>query len=87
VRERLVAQISAQVALAGKLKVLVLAPDIEQMVSGSIQCSEHGSLTTLDAGSLSKTVAKIREMVGKVGVLHPDPTILCSPDARPICER
>jgi flagellar biosynthesis protein FlhA len=22
-------------------------------------------------------------MVGKVGVLHPDPTILCSPDVRP----
>jgi flagellar biosynthesis protein FlhA len=83
VRERLAAQISAQVAPAGKLKVLVVAPDVEQMVSGSIQRTDHGSLITLDAGSISKIVGKIREMVGKVSVLHPDPTILCSPDVRP----
>jgi flagellar biosynthesis protein FlhA len=83
VRERLSAQISAQVAPTGKLSVLVLAPDVEQMISGSIQRSEHGSLITLDAGSIARIVAKIREMVGKVGILHPDPTILCSPDVRP----
>jgi flagellar biosynthesis protein FlhA len=83
VRERLSAQISAQVAPTGKLSVLVLAPDVEQMISGSIQRSEHGSLITLDAGSIARIVAKIREMVGKIGVLHPDPTILCSPDVRP----
>jgi flagellar biosynthesis protein FlhA len=83
VRERLSAQISAQVAPSGALKVLVLAPDVEQMVSGSIQRSEHGSLITLDAGSISKIVGRIREMVARVAVLHPDPTILCSPDVRP----
>ena len=66
-----------------QVKVLVLAPDVEQMVSGSIQRSEHGSLITLDAGSISKIVGRIREMVARVGVLHPDPTILCSPDVRP----
>ena len=83
VRERLAAQISAQVAPNGKLSVLVLAPDVEQMISGSIQRTEHGSLITLDAGSIARIVAAFREMVGKVSVLHPDPTILCSPDVRP----
>jgi flagellar biosynthesis protein FlhA len=83
VRERLAAQISAQVAPNGRLSVLVLAPDVEQMISGSIQRTEHGSLITLDAGSIARIVATIREMVGKVSVLHPDPTILCSPDVRP----
>jgi flagellar biosynthesis protein FlhA len=83
VRERLAPQISAQVAPAGKLGVLVLAPDVEQMISGSIQRTEHGSLITLDAGSIARIVAKIREAVAKVAVLHPDPTILCSPDVRP----
>jgi flagellar biosynthesis protein FlhA len=83
VRERLAAHISAQVAPAGQLKVLVLAPDVEQMISSSIQRTDHGSLITLDAGSISRIVAKLRELVGKVGILHPDPTILCSPDVRP----
>jgi flagellar biosynthesis protein FlhA len=83
VRERLAAQISAQVAPDGKLSVLVLAPDVEQMISGSIQRTEHGSLITLDAGSIARIVAAFREVVGKVSVLHPDPTILCSPDVRP----
>jgi flagellar biosynthesis protein FlhA len=83
VRERLAAQISAQVAPDGKMSVLVLAPDVEQMISGSIQRTEHGSLITLDAGSIARIVAAFREVVGKVSVLHPDPTILCSPDVRP----
>ena len=61
----------------------MLAPDVEQMVSGSIQRSEHGSLITLDASSISKIVGRIREIVARVALLHPDPTILCSPDVRP----
>ncbi|MCP4006725.1 MAG: flagellar biosynthesis protein FlhA [bacterium] len=83
VRERLAAQISAQLAPDGSMGVLVLSPDIEQMISSSIQRTEHGTLITLDAGSIAKIVGAIRESVSKVSVLNPDPTILCTPDLRP----
>jgi flagellar biosynthesis protein FlhA len=83
VRERLAPQISAKVAPDGKLSVLVLAPDIEQMISSSIQRTEHGSLITLDAGSIARIVGAIRKSVDEVSVMHPDPTLLCSPDIRP----
>ncbi len=83
VRERLAAQISAQVAPDGRMSVLVLSPDLEQTISNSIQRSEHGSLITLDAATIARIVSAFRETIDKVSVLHPDPTILCSPDIRP----
>jgi flagellar biosynthesis protein FlhA len=87
VRERLAAQISAQLAPDGKVGLLVLSPDLEQMVSGSIQRTEHGTLVSLDAASIAKIVGAIRDAVDKVSVMHPDPPILCSPDVRPHLRR
>ncbi|MFQ5513741.1 MAG: flagellar biosynthesis protein FlhA [Myxococcota bacterium] len=83
VRERLAAQISANLAPDGRLGVLVLSPDIEQTIKESIQRTEHGTLITLDATTISRIVGAIREKVEQVSVLHPDPTILASPEVRP----
>jgi flagellar biosynthesis protein FlhA len=83
VRERLAAQISAQVAPDGRLRVLVLAPDIEKLVSGSLQRSEHGSFLSLDAGSIARIAGAIREAVEATRIVQPSPAILCSPEIRP----
>ncbi len=87
VRERLAPQISAQLATDGRLGVLVLSPEIEQMIANSIQRTEHGTLITLDAGQIAKIAGAIRDAVAKVSVLNPDPTILCSPEVRPHLRR
>jgi flagellar biosynthesis protein FlhA len=87
VRERLAAQISAELAPAGKLGVLVLSPDIEQTISASIQRTEHGTLITLDPSTIAKIVASVRDAVEGVSVQHPDPAILCSPESRPHLRR
>ena len=79
VRERLAAQISANVATDGKLGVLVLSPDIENTIKESIQRTEQGTLIPLDAGTIARIVGAIREKVNQVSVLHPEPTILASP--------
>lgn len=84
VRERLAAQISAELAPDGCLGVLVLSPDIEQTISASIQRIEHGTLITLDPSTIAKIVGSIREAVEGVSVQHPDPVILCSPESPPI---
>ena len=87
VRERLAAQISAQLAPDGKVGLLVLSTDLEQMVSGSIQRTDHGTLVTLDAAAIAKIVGAVRTAVDKVNVMHPDPPILCAPDVRPHLRR
>jgi flagellar biosynthesis protein FlhA len=87
VRERLAAQISAELAPDGKLEVLVLGPDIERTIAGSIQRSEHGTLIALDAPTIAKVVGAVRKAVEKVSILHPDAPILCTPDVRPHLRR
>jgi flagellar biosynthesis protein FlhA len=82
VRERLAPHISAQVAPDGRLYVLVLSPEIERRIAGSLERSEHGTLISLDAPSIARIVGAIRAGAEKVGVLHPDPAILCSPEVR-----
>jgi flagellar biosynthesis protein FlhA len=82
VRERLAAQISADLAPDGKLGVLVLAPDIENTIKESIQRTEQGTLITLDAETIARIVGSIRTRLDQVAVLHPEATILCSPEIR-----
>ena len=82
VRERLAAQISADLAPDGKLGVLVLEPEIERTIKESIQWTDQGTLITLDAETISKIVGAIRTKVEKVSALHPDASILCAPDIR-----
>ncbi|MFQ5698192.1 MAG: flagellar biosynthesis protein FlhA [Myxococcota bacterium] len=87
VRERLAAQISAQLAPDGHLGVLVLSGEVEQLISGSLERTEHGTLVNLDAGGIARITQGVREAVEQVRVLHPDPTILCSPEIRPQLRR
>lgn len=87
VRERLSGQISSQLAPDGKVGVLVLAPDVEQKISSSLQRTEHGTLLALDPSGIGALVGALRRAVERVGVLHPDPPILCSPEVRPHLRR
>ncbi len=82
VRERLAPQISADLATDGKLSVLVIAHDIEQRIAESIQRTDHGTLLNLDAGTISQIVGAIQKKVDEVSIIHPDPTILCTPGSR-----
>jgi flagellar biosynthesis protein FlhA len=87
VRERLAAQISAELAPDGRVGVLVLSPDIERTISGSIRRSEHGSLIDLDPAAIAKIVGAVKQATDRVAALHPDPPILCSPAVRPHLRR
>jgi len=86
-RERLASQISAELSVDGRLKVLVLSPDLERTISNSIQRSEHGTLINLDPNTIARIVGAVKEAVEKVSILCPDPPVLCSPDVRPHLRR
>jgi len=87
VRERLASQISSELSLDGKLRVLVLSPELERTIAGSIQRSEHGTLINLDPTTIARIVGAVKEAVEKVSVLYPDPPVLCAPDVRPHLRR
>ncbi len=80
-------QISAELAPDGRVGVLVLSPDIERTISGSIRRSEHGSLIDLDPAAIAKIVGAVKHATDRVAALHPDPPILCSPAVRPHLRR
>ena len=87
VRERLSGQISAELAPDGRLGVLVLAPEIDRLISNSIQRTEHGSLIALDAASIAKVVGAVKKSAEKVGAIHPNAPVLCAPGVRPHLRR
>jgi flagellar biosynthesis protein FlhA len=87
VRERLAPQISAELAPQGKLPVLVLAPELEKTIADSIQRTDHGTFLSLDAGSIAKVVGAVRRGVERVAALHPDASLLASPEVRPHLRR
>jgi len=87
VRERLAPQISAELAPQGKLPVIVLAPELEKTIVDSIQRTDHGTFLSLDAGSIAKVVGAVRKGVERVATLHPDASLLASPEVRPHLRR
>jgi flagellar biosynthesis protein FlhA len=87
VRERLAPQISAELAPQGKLPVIVLAPELEKTIADSIQRTDHGTFLSLDAGSIAKVVGAVRRGVERVAALHPDASLLASPEVRPHLRR
>jgi flagellar biosynthesis protein FlhA len=87
VRERLAAQISAELSRDGKLGVLVLSPDIDRLITGSLQRTEHGSLISLDPSSIAKVVGSVKQAVERVSALHPHAPVLCAPGVRPHLRR
>ncbi len=87
VRERLAPQISAELAPGGKLPVIVLAPELEKTVADSIQRTDHGTFLSLDAGSIAKVVGAVRRTLERVSALHPDASLLASPEVRPHLRR
>ncbi len=71
----------------GKLGVLVLAPELEKTIASSIHRTEHGSVITLEAAEIAKVAEAVQSAVRRVGSLHPNPGVLCSPDVRPHLRR
>jgi flagellar biosynthesis protein FlhA len=87
VRERLAAQISAELAPDGKLEVLVLSPEIDRLITSGVQRTEHGSLITLDPATIARIVGSVRQALERSAALHPNLPVLCAPGVRPHLRR
>ncbi|MBN1593858.1 MAG: flagellar biosynthesis protein FlhA [Candidatus Coatesbacteria bacterium] len=65
----------------GDLRVMALAPEIEQIINDSVQSSDHASFLALDPVVAEKLIARIRETADRLAG-GDVPVILCSANVR-----
>ncbi|MBW1729655.1 MAG: flagellar biosynthesis protein FlhA [Deltaproteobacteria bacterium] len=73
------------------LKVLTVAPDIEDRISRGINQTEYGAYLALDPGEAEAVINAIKRAVDKAAAKIDDPVLLCSATIRrhlrKLCER
>ena len=79
VRQALKRTITRKFAPDGKLKVITLNPDLENLIVGSIKKTEHGSYSMLEPDVLQKIVLAHKNEVEKISEIVSNPVILASP--------
>lgn len=83
VRQALSIQITNQfVGDHDSLKVITLSNDVENLISGSIQQTEHGNYLALDPQKQESIIKNVYSEVEKASIQHENIVILCSPTIR-----
>lgn len=83
VRQSLAAQITKQYVDDNlSLKVITLAPTVEEMISSSVQQTEHGNYLSLDPVSQQDVIQTIGVEVEKLTLQGETAIIICSPTIR-----
>jgi flagellar biosynthesis protein FlhA len=87
VRQALMKTISIPYILGNTISVLALDPNIDGMISSSIQHTEHGSYLALDPEKSQKILMTLNKEVNNVGKQGLVPILLTSPISRAYVKR
>jgi flagellar biosynthesis protein FlhA len=87
VRQALMRTISIPYILGNTISVLALDPNIDGMISSSIQHTEHGSYLALDPEKSQKILMTLNKEVNNVGKQGLIPILLTSPISRAYVKR
>jgi flagellar biosynthesis protein FlhA len=87
VRQALMRTISTPYIMGKTISVLALDPNIDGMISGSIQHTEHGSYLALDPEKSQKILMTLNKEVNNVGKQGLVPILLTSPISRAYVKR
>ncbi|MCX7615786.1 MAG: flagellar biosynthesis protein FlhA, partial [Clostridiales bacterium] len=82
VRQALKRTITRKFTEGGKVKVIALSPDIENIIMGSLKKSEQGAYLSMDPVIMQKIVTAHMTEVNKAGGAVLSPIILTSPVVR-----
>lgn len=66
----------------GSLSVMTVDREIEDIITGSIQQTPHGSYLTIEPGIAQKILNRIKQGLEKFSMISPQPIILSSPKIR-----
>ncbi len=82
VRQALRRTITRKFTKDGKLRVITLNPDLENLIMNNVKKTEQGSYITLDPDIMQQIVTAHVTEVGKISELVSEPVILASPIIR-----
>ena len=82
VRQALARTISNKYAPTGKLNVITLDPNIEQIISGSINQTDHGTYLAIEPTTMQKILKSIHETVRQITLKGEQAVILTAPITR-----
>ncbi len=66
----------------GNISVVMVSPDIEDMISRSVQHTEHESFVSPDPGMVKKLIGSLQDMIASFTSKGLQPIVLCSPNTR-----
>ena len=83
VRQALARKITEKyVTQDGRIPVVALAPELEQLLTESIHQSQQGTFLAVDPETAQRILNATEKMLGKFEMINMPPTILCSPLVR-----
>lgn len=83
VRQSLSMQITKQyVGENDSLKVITISNDVENVITSSVQQTEHGNYLAIDPEKQEKIIQNVYKEVEKASIQHENVVILCSPTIR-----
>ncbi len=66
----------------GNISVVMVSPNVEDMISHSIQHTEYESFVSPDPGMVKRLIASLQNFIGTFTAKGLQPIILCSPNTR-----
>ncbi|WP_053219653.1 flagellar biosynthesis protein FlhA [Virgibacillus senegalensis] len=82
-RQSLASQITRQyVGEEGKLRVITVSNEVEQVLAENVQQTEHGSYLSLDPETQQIMIRSVTEQVEQASLREETPIILCAPSIR-----
>jgi len=66
----------------GNISVVMVSPNIEDMISHSIQHTEYESFVSPDPGMVKRLIASLQNFIGTFTAKGLQPIVLCSPNTR-----
>ena len=82
VRQALKRTITRKYADSGRMKVLTVNPDLENVILGSVKKTDRGSYVSMEPEMMQRIVAAHMEQTEKIKAMVADPIVLTSPVVR-----
>jgi len=86
-RQALGPAVPARYVENGTLRVITIAPDLEQAMLEGMRPSEHGTQILMDPSRIEHVLASLREQVARVEGMGRSAVLVCAPKLRPAIRR
>ncbi|MFH5824883.1 flagellar biosynthesis protein FlhA [Georgenia sp. AZ-5] len=86
-RQALGPAVPARYVEGGTLRVITIAPDLEQAMLEGLRPSEHGTQVLMDPARVEQVLGSLREQVARIQAAGRSAVLVCAPKLRPATRR